>query len=60
MGTQLKFIGPLAGQLDALSDWYSEGRRFIPKSGHTISKAILSLSLIHVGQLSVTGKSMGT
>ena len=50
------------------SDWYSGGRRFDPPvrqhssmgSGHKIiSTAILSLLMIQVGQLSVTGERIG-
>ena len=57
-------------QLDALSDWRPEGRRFNPRQGrqhsfveidHEIfSKVILSLPLIQEGQLSVSGKRMCT
>ena len=52
------------GQSDVPADWYSRGRRLDSRSGHIfhelISAAILSLSLIQVGQLSATGKHMGT
>ena len=51
------------------SDWYADGRRFDPdvrqhsfvEIGHEIlSTVILSLPLIQVGQLSVTGERMYT
>ena len=63
--------GP-AAQLDVhptLSDWYSGGYGFDPpvrqhfsmQIGHKIiSTAILSLPLVQVGQLSVTGRRMRT
>ena len=65
---KFKFASPL-GQSDAPSGWYSGGRGFDPRVQHhlslgfsqeIISTAILSLPLIQVGQLSVTGESMGT
>ena len=60
----------LVAQLDASSDWRSEGRGFNPHRGrqhsfveidHKIfSMVILSLQLIQEGQLSVSGERMCT
>ena len=65
--SKLTVPGPL-GQLDVLSYWYSAGGGFGPRPGHIsyrfgheiISTAILSLPLIPIEQLSITGESMGT
>ena len=57
-------------QLDAPSDWRPGGRGFNPRRGQQhsfveidreiFSTVILSLPLIQEGQLSVSGKRMGT
>ena len=57
-------------QLDALSNWRPDGRRFNPRPGwqhsfveidrEIFSTVILSLSLIQEGQLSVSGERMCT
>ena len=58
----------LQGVIPCPSDWYSRGHESDPWYGYIsqgfgdviISMAILSLLLIQVGQLLVTGESMGT
>ena len=59
----------LASSVGCASAWYAEGGEFNPlvwqhsfvEIGHEIiSMAILSLPLIHVGQLSVTSESVCT
>ena len=63
-----KCAGP-PSTVGSVSDCESRGRWFKPRSGHilllrfgheNISKTILILLLIQEGQLSVTGKRMGT
>ena len=66
--SRFEMVGP-SSSVKCLSDWYSGGRRFDPSvwqhsfmeiDHEIISMAILSLPLIQVGQLSVTGKRMCT
>ena len=69
-GIQQEVAGSILQSVGCMSDWYSAGGRgFDPpvrqysflEIGHAIiSAAIFSLSLIQVGQLSVTGERMCT